>query len=346
MRTSSLLIMLATILVSRQSFASEPIFPSGEAPSEVAPSLPSQYASALSEPLPSAISEPFPSDLVPEMFDGATLAPADQTFRWWDELSFFAGVDGSKQPQDYGVNANLGGQANFNMGMPLWEKYGIGLQGGVGAVSAKNAVRVYELLGESRDRDQAYFTVGAFQRMENGFSWGIVYDYLMEQSFDSFMLGQWRLRGAYNLSGFDQVGVTANIADQGDSGTFGTATQVQLQPISQTSVFWRHLWQSGTQTTFWAGVAEGHGENNIVTGPSPSRNETFLFGADLLAPLNNYFAIYGETNLITPADTGTVDAFLGIVYFPSGHAFSARRTPFAPMFATAAPTSFSVDLRQ
>jgi hypothetical protein len=41
---------------------------------------------------------------------------------WGDELTLFGGLDGSKQPQDFGVNANLGGQAHFNWGLPLSEQ--------------------------------------------------------------------------------------------------------------------------------------------------------------------------------------------------------------------------------
>ncbi len=53
-----------------------------------------------------------------------------------------------KQPQDFGVNANLGGQASFNWGVPLLSSYGLGMQLGSGVTATSNAVRVYELLGE------------------------------------------------------------------------------------------------------------------------------------------------------------------------------------------------------
>ena len=267
-------------------------------------------------------------------------------FRLFDELTFFGGIDGSKQPQDFGVNANLGGQVHVNWGLPLIEQWGLGMQLGTGLVASGNAVRVYDLLGETTGRTQHYTTLGVFQRCDAGFAWGVAYDWLREDSFDNFTLGQWRVRGQYDLGFHDQVGVTVNIADRSDNGLFLNSVPVTLRPITQGTGFWRHIWQTGTQTTVWAGVAEGHGENNAVTGPAPAKGESFVFGADILAPLNNYVAIYGETNLMMPADTGTVDAFLGLQFYPTGRAKLARRTPFAPLLPMAAPTTFSVDLEQ
>lgn len=264
---------------------------------------------------------------------------------WLETLEIFGGIDGSKQPQDFGVNANLGGRFHVNWGGPVLADYGLGMQLGTAFVSSDNAVRVYELVGEAGGRHQSFTTAGMFQRLENGFSWGIVYDFLYEESFDDFFLGQWRIRTAYDLTRDWQVGMTVNIAEEDETGLFN-ATTVTLAPISQAHWYVRHLWQTGTQTTFWVGIAEEHGENNAVTGPSPGKDEVFLFGADFLAPLNDSLALYGETNLMMPADTGTVDAFLGVQWFPWGNAKRARRTDFSPLLPVAGSPTFSVDLRQ
>ncbi|MEM8864340.1 MAG: DUF6666 family protein, partial [Planctomycetota bacterium] len=97
---------------------------------------------------------------------------------WYDELTIFGGIDGSKQPQDFGVNANLGGQVNANLGLPLVKQWGVGVQFGQGIVAADNAVRVYELQGEGTGRFQSFTTVGLFQRTDSGFAWGFVHDWL------------------------------------------------------------------------------------------------------------------------------------------------------------------------
>jgi len=273
----------------------------------------------------------------------------DQCATDWSDtegtLSFFLGVDGSKQPQDYGVNANLGGRTHVNWTTPLSTEYGLGIQLGTALNVAGNAVRVYELLGESTGRLQSYTTVGVFQRTTNGLKWGLVYDFLHQDSFDTFQLGQWRFRAGYDFNASNEIGVTAHLSNKTDAGLFN-ATRVTLDPITQGSVYVRHFWERGAQTTLWVGLAEGHGETNAVTGFAPRKDEVFLFGADFLAPLNDRLALYGETNLMMPADTGTVDAYLGIQWYPWGGTQRARRQNFSPLLPVAGSTSFSVDLTQ
>ena len=279
-----------------------------------------------------------------EVGDSNCAPGSDSTSGWLRSLTFFGGIDGSKQPQDFGVNANLGLQGNVNSSFALNDESGLGLQLGAGVVGSQNAVRVYELLGQATDRVQGYTTVGFFQKSDSGFLWAVAHDFMVEESYDQFFLSQWRGRIGFDLDEANQVGLSAQLRGIEDSGSFAGGP-VSLRTINQGSLYWRHIWESETQTTFWLGLADGHGENNAVTGPSPAQSTVPLFGADFLAPLNDHFALYGETNLIMPADTGTVDAFLGIQWFPGGGARLARRGRFHPVFSVAAPTSFSVDLR-
>ena len=234
----------------------------------------------------------------------------------------------------------------MNWGFPVVEDFGIGAQLGTGFTASANAVRVYELLGESTGRTQSFTTAGLFQRMDNGLSWGFAHDFLYEKSFDSFHLGQWRIRGSYLLTPDDEIGVTSTLQSYADSGTFGSNTAVQLSPIDQGSLYYRRFWATGAQTTGWLGIADKHGEDNAVTGPSPAKKFPFLFGADIFMPLSASLAIYGETNMIMPSDTGTVDAFLGVQWYPGGRAFRARRGKYSPLLQLAAPTSMAVDLSQ
>ncbi len=265
---------------------------------------------------------------------------------WFDELTFFAGIDGAKQPQDFGVNALLGGQASMNWGLPLLPDWGVGLQLGTGVTAAANAVQVFDLLGETRGRLQSFTTVGLFQRTTGGFSWGFAHDFLYQDYFDNFSLSQWRMRTAYLINPSNEIGATVALRGRQDTGLFAGAVPVTLRSIDQGQLFWRRFWESGAQTTFWIGLADGHGENNAVTGPAPRKGEQFLFGADLLMPLTASLALYGEANMIMPADTGTVDAFLGIQWSPRGRSYQARRGCFSPLLPLAAPTSFAVDLLQ
>lgn len=295
----------------------------------------SNCSAAIQQPL----TEDFGDTQVERAFDVTASQP-----RWFDELYFRAAIDGAKQPQDFGVNANLGGQVSMNWAAPIVASWGLGVQAGTGLTATGNAVRVYELLGESTGRTQHFTTVGLFQRTEAGIAWGLVYDFLNQKSFDQFQLGQWRGRLSYELTEQDQVGINLMLRSQKDLGVFGNSVTVELAPIDQMNFYWRRYWETVAQTTLWVGFSEGHGEDNVVTGFSPAKGTSFLLGADLLMPLNDRLAIYGETNLMMPADTGTVDAFLGLQWSPSRRIYTSRRTRFSPMQELAAPTTFSVDL--
>lgn len=266
-----------------------------------------------------------------------------ECWRWYDELTLFAGLDGSKQPQDFGVNANLGAQVHANWGAPLVERWGLGVQVGQGIVAHDNAVRVFEPVIGNKDRFQSFTTVGLFQRTDSGLEWGFAYDWLNQNSYDNFDLRQWRVRIAKNVTACDQLAVTGNLTGGDDVGNAGPVT-VRLEAIDQLNVSWRHWWPTGVQTTAWGGIAEGHSEANLALGDPPAFGESFLMGADILAPLNNYLALYGETNLIFPADSGTVDAFFGVQFYPGGGAKCARRGRYSPLLPVASPTSFSTNL--
>ncbi len=71
-----------------------------------------------------------------------------------------------------------------------------------------------------------------------------------------------------------------------------------------------------------------------------------VFGAELYVPLTDNIAIFGEANFITPNDTGTVDATLGIAFYPGAGARRAPRSRFAPLLPLGNNASFAVDLRQ
>lgn len=256
--------------------------------------------------------------------------------------NFFAGLDGSKQPQDYGVNANFGARvaAELSGKIPLGENFGF--QIGTALDSSDNAVQVFELLGEDTQRFQSHNTAGLFYRGDR-IGFGVVYDVLYQDGFDETTLGQWRTRLAYRWKPCDELAITARMRSFDDEATFD-ATPVTLRSIDQIDLQWRHFWGTGAQTTGWIGVAEEHGESNAVIGAARPHDEAFVMGADVLCPLATTLAIYGETHLMMPADTGTVDAFLGLVWYPGRNVRTARRGRYDAMLPMASDTTFSVDL--
>ncbi len=268
----------------------------------------------------------------------------------FDNMSLFLGLEGSKQPQEYGVNAHFGGRFAANMGVPLVEELGLGLQVGTSVNYTDNAVQVFERFGEAQGRFQNFTTVGVFQRDNSGLVWGGAVDYLHQTYYDSADLFQFRGRVGWQVTEQSEVGFLAALSSDSDRNTVA-GVPVTLSPLSQGSVYFNHRWETQAETMVWLGIAESHGERNLafeaLLGDPKQRSagERLVFGAEIHVPLNDYVALFGQGNFILPADTGTVDSFLGIVVYPSGGAKQSRRSRFGPLLPVANSTTFSVDMR-
>lgn len=262
-----------------------------------------------------------------------------------DNLSFFAGLNGSKQPQDFGVNAQFGARVAVNWALPIWKSQGIGFQVGTTVDPLYNAVDVLDANGLSDDRFQNFTTVGVFQRMESGWSWGLSHDFLYQNYFFNSHLSQWRGVLSYKLRDADEVGSWFAIRDRGGSGVYA-GQPIELRGISQGTLFWRHLFANAVRTTAWVGVADPHDTPILVIPANTSVSSRVTFGADLRVPLNDWAAIWGEANFIAPYAEGTVDAYLGIEVYPRRNADTASTRRFAPIMAVASNPTFAVNLRR
>jgi hypothetical protein len=262
-----------------------------------------------------------------------------------DDLSLFLGLDGSKGPEDLGINANFGFRAAMNWGYPLWEDYGLGVQAGTALNYARTAVRVLRSIDGTRDRLQSFSTVGLFQRTSFGLNWGVVYDFLAEDYYQNIDLSQIRGQIGYNVSGSDEVGFWGALHTSEDAGAVADQS-FTLKPINEVNLFWRHTWSTEAVTRLWVGLAEEHGRFVFVAPGNSPVHHPVVFGADLYVPLNEHFALFGEANFITPNDTGTVTATMGFVFYPGGGARQASRSRFAPLLPLANNPSFAVDLQQ
>lgn len=236
-----------------------------------------------------------------------------------DNLNVFIGLEGSKQPQDLGINANMGARLGVNLGMPISRRNNIGGQIGVAFNLSDAAVHVLDQVTDVSRRTQMFVTGGVFQRGSNGFKWAGGFDLQYADYYDTFWLGQLRGQAGKMLNDRHEVGAWVTVDLMGaDAEVADTGIGVRLDPIGQINGYWGHFWPSGGRTAVWAGMAAGHDNVVLTVSEEPRSDWVLVYGAALEVPLSDRFAIAGAANFLTPTATGTVDAFLGVVWSPGG----------------------------
>ncbi len=275
----------------------------------------------------------------------AEQSPASYDEPWYRNLSLFAGLDGSKQPQDLGINANMGGRFSVETGMPLWKRHNVGAHLGVAANFSDAAVHVLDQIEGTSSRTQTFVSVGLFQRPVEELTASLGYDFLFQEYYDSFQLGQLRGSAGYSVTKSTELGIWFTKSVQGADGEMG-GTPVRLDAVTQGNGYLRYSWPNAAETTIWAGFASGH-DNVVWVIPEDSRNENvFVYGADLHMPLSERFAITGAANFLTPTSTGTVDAYLGLAFYPGRSAMQRSTNLYSPPMSVANNPTFSVDLQR
>lgn len=258
-----------------------------------------------------------------------------------ENLSVFFGLDGAKEPVDLGANARFGTRLHINWGIPIIEDLNLGLHLGFGYNYAHNAIRALRLAGASTDINQTFYTLGVFQRTDMGLNWELAWDFRSMDYYEHIDTSQWRGLVSYNLDRCNEVGLWGTYRDRTDRAHLGRQW-FNVTPINQINLFWRHTWDNQIVTGLWVGIAEEHGR--LLN--EPAIQHPFVFGADVFVPLSDRLALWGEANFITPNDTGTVTATLGVAFFPWGRPAAQTRSPFAPPLPAANNTTFSLDAQR
>jgi hypothetical protein len=257
-----------------------------------------------------------------------------------ERIDAFIGLDGSKQPQDLGVNANMGPRVAVNVSLLAVRRAGIGVRIGQAVNVADAAVSVLARIDGTSSRTQSFSSVGLYQNVGR-VSWRVGYDLLYQSYFDSVWLGQWRGSAGVTVGERNEVAAWFTLPARSSDATIGDAT-LSLRSMTQVAGVIRHHWPSGARTGIWAGVSGGHHDVVLVFPENNSARRAIVYGADLDVPLNDRWSIVGATNLVTPAASGTVDAFMGVTTFLGRRRHGDSRTPGVADVAN--NTSFPVDL--
>ena len=317
------------------------------------PPLPTGVAPASADgPEKLAAPTPLDSDLrIPLTMETGPTVDASSACVWdgkrwcvFDNFSFFAGLDIAKEPADLGVNENFGYRFAVNWGLPLVERWGLGLQLGTAINYSRTALHFLPALDGTVDHFQSFTTLGIFQRAPCGWNWAIVHDFRYDDYYDRFFTGQWRGQLGREFGAKDEIGFWGTLHDRNDA-TERFGPPLSLRPLNQINFYWRHVWPYDAVTRAWIGFTDDHDGNGLVDFTATRVRHPFVFGGDVVIPLNRSLAFFGEAQFVTPNDSGTVSATFGIVWYP-GAGRDRPRGNFEPLMPVANFTSMPLDLRR
>jgi hypothetical protein len=259
--------------------------------------------------------------------------------------NLFAAIDASRQPQDLGVNANFGAYGAANAGLPLVPEWNLGIQAGMGGGLSRAGVKVLRVVEGTRARQQLFGTTALFQRGD-GWHWAVGYDLQYSSYFDQFTTGQFRGEAGVAVTENYEFGLWGALRSLSARVQFDDATNFEANPLSQVAFYVERRWEHEARTRMWLGVAESHGTDILVLPDANSSGPVLTFGLEVFIPLNDHVVLFGQGNFITPSDTGTLDAYLGLAWYPGGGAYAARTATCAPVLPVASNPTMALDLRR
>jgi hypothetical protein len=252
-----------------------------------------------------------------------------------EETSLFLGPQGFKGPLDFGRNGNFGTHEGVNFAGQFGRWLGlawldIGYQ--VGATFVQSDFSGNSVFGsQSKERDQQFITSGLYRRAFHGqgFQFGAVYDYLHDNYYFKYNVGQVRAELSYLTCCGHEIGFWGAFhARRGQAFLPGAATPSTLQTIDMYNLFYRYNFRDGSQSRIWAGG----------TG-----NKGGVLGADFRVVLANRWDLMGAVNYLIPAQGGgTLGAAheawgmgMNLVWYPGRRPRGNHNSPYRALFTPA-----------
>ena len=258
----------------------------------------------------------------------------DECTGWWwgEEFTVFAGVHNFKSPVDLGVNSNFGFQEGVNWAFPFWGELSLG--GQVGFEVTQSDFQNSTIITDNRN--QFFLTAGLFHRAPccGGWDLGVVFDWLHDDFYQEFDLGQIRGEIGYWFDGCNELGCDFAIGLRNDN-TADQFTPIGARTydvIDQYFFFWRHRLACRGDIRFGGGFTSNSGG---------------LVGADFNVPIAKSWAIEGGFDyLISDRRTDSIsnetwNIGINLVWYPGGTARCAC-LPYRPFLGVADNGSFMV----
>jgi hypothetical protein len=257
-------------------------------------------------------------------------------------LEISTGVEAFKGPLDFAdFNGNFGIELGVNGGVPLLPRMGLGLQAGANVVlSDFHGFEAYDYGNNPvGSRSQDFASAGLFQRVpwrDGTLAWGFTYDWLSDHYYHDFVFTQWRVKLAWEVNRWNELGAWAALRDRGDTGSIdsqiiGTFDNLHFRPLEQYNWYWRHTWCNEVSLTGRLGFAQFPGA--VITGVEGK------------VPISPRLALTSSFTYVMPSGGGVAEATLpgaaefwnvsmGLEFVPGGF---RRCSPsrFAPLLPVA-----------
>lgn len=269
----------------------------------------------------------------------------------------FFGLDDWRGRPESDYQDNFGLRAGANLGIGLYDPWGIGAQigasyGGYNWDGRDSAAEVTPW------QSQVFVTGGFFKRADKGwaFNAAFVYDFMVNDNF-SFVsqepnLSQFRMLLSVPLGSQNEVGTWCAVRNGSTTQTlpveFGPGS-LTFQPVSQYNFFWKHWFEGGTEATIYLGFPDDS-RHGLASGSLG----TWIVGGGLQVPINDHWAAYGDFAYMKPSATNGSGSFensynisFGIAWYPCSclKQRTACNRGWLPMLPTANNGSFFVDRR-
>jgi hypothetical protein len=252
--------------------------------------------------------------------------------RFVDETALFLGVQGFTGPMDLGNNGNFGYHEGVNFAGHFGKWLGLsplGLGYQVGATFLQSDLNGNMANGvQTKERDQQFVTAGLFRRAHDGYGLqgGFVYDYMHDNYYAKYSVGQIRAELSYLTLFGHEFGFWGAFSTH-DGHAFVNNAFVGFQTIDMYNGFYRYIFSNGTQGRIWFGGTD---------------NKQGIVGSDFRIPLTNRWDLWGWYNYVIPGHAGSVGSMqqawnltINIVWYPGRRAAGVHQTPFRALFAPA-----------
>lgn len=206
----------------------------------------------------------------------------------------FAGVQGFTGPPNQGFQGSFGFNEGVNWGIPIrfgMCDTGLAAQLGIRGVHANYSGSHPSFTNATRD--QIFVTGGIFRRVDCGFQFGAVFDYLNDNWWYQIQLTQIRAEASWLFPCNHELGATVMTSLNNQQFTSTQTNTFFAQPGVST-------WQAQDMVQFFYRYRFDDCGSNIRIFGGFSGNRDGLFGGDLYTPLNDTWAFQADFIYLIP----------------------------------------------